>query len=303
MLSVCIPLYNYDVTALVDGVSAQIRKCDVPVELILIDDHSNDKFRSINEEICSRERYVKLEENMGRSGIRNLFLEYAEYENLLFLDCDSILASEDFIARYLEVMKGNSHEVVCGGTLYQEHNPRRNRNLRWRYGMLKESLPAEIRNLSPNSSLMTNNFMISRKTLSRIRFDERIGSYGHEDTLLGYRLGQEGITIHHMDNPVYHGDIETNRAYLKKTETGVKNLLHILDLVDHDPAFIHEVTLLHFHERLRSKGLAGVIRLLFTISGPLVKWLLVKGFFSLGLFNYYKLGILIKYYKPAGVQK
>ena len=95
MLSVCIPVYNFNVTSLVEELSKQVRNLEVQVEIIIIDDCSLEAFRQVNEKACSRETYIKLSENIGRSKIRNLFLEHAANEYLLFLDCDSVVISEN----------------------------------------------------------------------------------------------------------------------------------------------------------------------------------------------------------------
>ena len=55
----------------------------------------------------------------------------------------------------------------------------------------------------------------------KISFNERLSGYGHEDTLFGYELNKNNIQIHHIDNPVLNGHLDTNEAFLLKTEEGL----------------------------------------------------------------------------------
>ena len=297
MISICIPIYNFDVSQLIEELSLQFNKMDVPCEIILIDDHSSEKCKKLNESVCKKHTYIELDKNIGRAKIRNLFLDYANFEHLLFLDCDAVIISNDFLSKYVETILQRNDDVVCGGRVYDKKKPERNKMLRWKYGKMRESQPFEIRELSPNKSFMTNNFMINRRVLENIKFDERITEYGHEDTLFGFELKKKGINIHHIDNPVLNGDIEENAEFLKKTELGIISLIGALAYTDYNKEFINDVTILNTYERLKSKGLINFVYFVFTLFKPLLKFLFVKGYVNLRLFDFYKLGILIKAFK------
>ena len=297
MITICIPIYNFNVTALVTELSQQLKTINVPCEIILIDDCSFENFRKINEQACEGNTYIQLEKNIGRAKIRNLFLSYSNYDNLLFLDCDSLIVSSDFISKYLEIIKHEAYSVVCGGRIYDNNRPKRNKLLSWKYGIEKESQPLNIRLKSPNKSFMTNNFLVNRKIFDQIKFDERITEYGHEDTLFGFMLKKKGINITHIDNPVLNGDIEDNTDYLTKTEKGIINLIYILNYVDYDNEFIEDVAILNFYKKVSSKKLVSIINFFFIPFKPVLKFLLIKGYINLRLFDFYKLGFLIQNYK------
>jgi hypothetical protein len=297
MISICIPIYNFNVTVLVAKLSQQLKTINDPCEIILIDDCSNEYFRKINEQACEGNIYIQLEKNIGRAKIRNLFLSYSNYDNLLFLDCDSLIVSSNFISKYIDIIKQGEYYVVCGGRVYDNIRPERNKILSWKYGIEKESQPLNIRLKSPNKSFMTNNFLINRKIFEKIKFDERITEYGHEDTLFGFMLKKEGINITHIDNPVLNGDIENNKDYLTKTEKGIINLVYILNYLEYDNAFIKEVAILNFYKEISSKKLVRIINFFYISFKPLLKFLLIKGYVNLRLFDFYKLGFLIQNYK------
>ena len=297
MISICIPVYNFDVVALVEELTQQAKKLNIPYEIILIDDCSTEAYRKINKEVCEKENYITLDKNIGRAKIRNLFLNYSTYNNLLFLDCDSLIISKDFLLKYIDSIIKNNDTIICGGRVYDKQSPGRNKMLRWKYGIKKESQPLAIRQISPNKSFMTNNFLIRRKTLDEIKFDERIIDYGHEDTLFGFRLKKRGIHIKHIDNPVLNKDIENNIEYLKKTEKGIINLIYILNYVDYNNDFIQDIKILNFYKKMTSMHLTGIFNILFSLLKPLFKFLLSHDFINLQIFDIYKLGILSQNYK------
>jgi cellulose synthase/poly-beta-1,6-N-acetylglucosamine synthase-like glycosyltransferase len=297
MLSICIPVYNFDVTSLVNRLSVQIKDLDVKCCIILIDDCSSDEYKQINAGVCSQHTYIQLDNNIGRSKIRNLFLNYSESKYLLFLDCDSFIPDDGFLSTYIHYLKTKNCDVICGGRVYGTEKPELAKMLRWKYGVCKESQPFEVRRLTPNKSFMTNNFLIKREVLQAIRFDENIHDYGHEDTLFGYMLKKNNIEIKHIDNPVLNGDIEENAIYLLKTEKAIANLIYILDYVRYDNAFIQDVSLLRFNQKINKYKLTNLIYGLFVISKPLLKYLFLKGYVSLLLFDFYKSGILIRNFK------
>jgi len=292
MISICIPVYNFNITSLINELSNQVNLLNIQCEIIVIDDCS-ENFNRINKVVCEKHKhtYIELSENIGRARIRNLFLKYAKYEYLLFLDCDSLIKTTSFLSNYVEIIK-EKPSVVYGGRVYETNRPKREKRLRWKYGVLRESQPCTVRRKFPYKSFMTNNFLISKKVLEENKFDERIVKYGHEDTLFGFSLKKKGIKINHIDNPVINGDIELNREYLNKTKEGVINLINILLFTKYDKDLIDDITILKFYNKV--KKIEKIIKLSFVISKPLIVFLLTRGYISLYIFDYYKLGILIE---------
>ncbi len=294
MISVCIPVYNFDVSCLIDSLILQANKLDVAYEIVAIDDCSNPFFKAINLNSCSKVKYIELQENVGRSKIRNLFLSYVNFENLLFLDCDSYIVSPDFLENYIKEIKNKEYHVVFGGRIYPEKCPSRKQKLSWMYGSKIESKNAQTRNISPNKSFMTNNFLIKKNILGKIKFDEKLTKYGHEDTLFGFELMLNNIQIKHIENSVLNGEIETNEVYLKKTEEGIVNLILILNSIKEREKFIQNVTLLNYYAKIKAKNLLFLFKAMFFGSQAMIKILMKNGFVNLKIFNFYKLAYLIK---------
>jgi len=290
MLSVCIPVYNVNVGNLVKDLSDQVALLDVPVEIIVIDDRSNVDFNNANKTaLANKASYIALPENVGRARIRNMFLKYAQYPYLLFLDCDSAILDKQFMTNYItEIKKGE--KVICGGRVYSVTKPKREKVLHWTYGRKKESKPAAERQLKPNASFMTNNFVVERKVFEAIQLNEKIKGYGHEDTLFGYELKLKGINIKHIDNAVLHADLHTNKVFMDNAESAIRNLAEIVKTMGEDSDFTKDIALLQYYNKLKKNGLLGFVKVVFAMKRPFMRYLLCSGFASMFYLDFYKLG-------------
>ena len=137
---------------------------------------------------------------------------------------------------------------------------------------------------------MTNNFLIRTKVFEAIKFDESLVGYGHEDTLFGFELKKNNVQIVHIDNPILNGDYQENETYLHQTEKGISNLVQMLKYKNYDKNLIEDVTLLRTYYKLYT--FRKPIKIVFRLCKPVIKYFLAKGFVSLYLFDFYKLGIL-----------
>lgn len=137
---------------------------------------------------------------------------------------------------------------------------------------------------------MTHNFVIKKSILKTVGFDERLTSYGHEDTLFGFHLKKKNVQVMHIHNPILNGDLETNSSYVLSAEKANDNLIKILGFLEYDKEFIKDVSLLKIY--FKAVKFKGLIRLVFKVLKPLLKKMLVLGFVNLYLFDFYKLGIL-----------
>lgn len=302
MLSICIPIYNFDVRVLVNALAKQAKSSSETCEIILIDDKSSNQFRTINQETCKQHTYVELPENIGRSRIRNLFLEYAGYDYLLFLDCDVKIISPNFIADYIDYIKKARERlsVVCGGRVYPPTWNEKKTMLRWRYGIKRETFDIDKRKRHPWKSFLSNNFVVNRQIFRQFPFDERLSEYGHEDTLFGYTLKKNGIPIHYIDNAVLNGDVEDNALFLAKTEKGLKNLVKIAVSTNLDYGFIEDSTILRTYFALKHRNLLLAVSAFSWFAKKTIRFLLKQGYSSsLFLFDVYKLFILTAHFKNS----
>jgi len=229
MISILIPIYNWDTTTLINSLVKQGNSINVPYEIIAIDDFSNSPHDEMN---FSMNHYdfvevYRNEKNLGRSRTRNSLAEKAQYNWLLFLDADSHIDDKFLINYVKEIQKGEA-DVICGGTIYSPTPPSKSEyRLHWNYGTKREVKNAETRTELGFKSFASNNFAINSMTFATNQFDESITEYGHEDTLLGKQLEKSGARISHIDNPVKHLGLETNEVFLAKSEKAIENLVKL----------------------------------------------------------------------------
>ena len=230
MLSILIPAYNHDLTDLVKGLWNQAYVLEIPHEILIIDDNSAAGFRSRNRALTSLShvRYLQLEENVGRSRIRNMLAGKARYESLLFIDADARIMAADFLSRYIGML--GTERVICGGTAYLPDMPGDAAYvLRWYYGRKREERSARERSKDPCRAFSSFQFLATRRILEQVPFDNDLKAYGHEDTVFGLALEQHGIPVLHIDNTLVHDGLEPADEFLDKTRQGLRNLKFLVD--------------------------------------------------------------------------
>jgi GT2 family glycosyltransferase len=200
------------------------------------------------------------------------------------------ITSESFIKDYIESIDSES-KLICGGLSYSSEKPLKTFRLRWKYGHTKEVVSLENRVRNPYKSFKTVNFLIKKDVFEAIHFDESITTYGHEDTWFGYQLKKAGIQIKHINNPVLHTQLETNKQFILKTEQSIENLIRINKMAN-DSEFTKEITLLHTYGNLKKVRIVFLVAILFKITKTTIRKLLVSGFANNNLFASYKLGFL-----------
>ena len=228
MLSILIPTYNYDITKLVKEINDQLRLQNIDFEILCYDDNSTnldlvEKNKSITK--LEKTHYKILPNNIGRSAIRNLLAKEAKFSWLLFLDADVLPKDKKFIKNYINHIS-NSSQIIYGGILYQENQPKPKQLLRWIYGKKREALNYNERSKNTYLSFLTLNFMIHKSVFNQVSFNEDIPNLRHEDTLFSYELMTKNINIEHINNATYHLGIESSSVFLKKS----KESLDVLNL-------------------------------------------------------------------------
>ena len=221
MLSVLIPTYKYDVVQLVSVIHRELTNLKVSFEIICLEDGSNTQ-RNIQLLNFSHVFYERLPTNIGRSAIRNLLAHRASYNWLLFLDGDVIPANQKFIETYVANLNlGIS--IFCGGVLYKNRKDFV-KFLRYKYGKKHEVVSLKKRINATNKYFFSSNFLVAKEVFKSIQFDEKLTQYGFEDLLFSLTLQQNNISIHHINNPVFHLGIEDNLLFIKKTKEAIENL-------------------------------------------------------------------------------
>lgn len=269
MLSVLIPVYNHDVNPLVTTLDQQLTQAGISYEIILADDCSdNSEYRERNASLAqlNNVQYIQNQENMGRAKIRNRLADAAQYPYLLFIDCDATVQHQDYIQKYIEAIEKMQQEplfVINGGIAYQAEKPDSQYFLRWYYGKKREEESADKRAAHPYHHFTPFNVVITKSLFQCINFDEKLTTYGHEDTLFGCQLKEQNIPYLHIDNQLIHKGLDTNEVFLKKIRTSIDNLAKLCDNQNIHDHLLKENKLLKTYRLCRISGLRIFLRMIF----------------------------------------
>jgi glycosyltransferase involved in cell wall biosynthesis len=225
MISILIPVFNQNAVSLVKTLKEQCEALDVPYQIMVFDDLSNEATRNQNKALGHEfgVNYLELSENIGRARIRNRLARMARFKHLLFIDGDSGIVRDDYVKSYLDQIE--KAQVIYGGRIYQEKRPDDpTKILHWKYGKTREALPLKKRLMDPYLNFQSNNFMISAWLFGKLKFDEKVEGYGYEDLLFAQKIKEVNAGIMHIDNPVIHLGLEPAEEFIEKTKNAIRNL-------------------------------------------------------------------------------
>lgn len=290
MLSILIPTYNYNVYPLVLELYNQSSKLQIDFEIIVIDDGSKSELNIENENINSLPNsfFKILENNIGRSAIRNLLAKESKYENLLFLDADTIPINKDFVENYTSHINIDE-KVIYGGIIYQNDKPEKKKLLRWVYGIKREALSLKKRKKNPYICFLTLNFLIKKSIFKKVKFNESIENLRHEDTLFSYDLGKNKIKIVHIKNPVCHLGLETSLIFIKKSEEA---LIGLNNLINSQYINYKYTKISSYYVKIKTCRLKKIVAFTFRVTKPILLKQLLSNNPSLVIFDLYRLGYL-----------
>lgn len=290
MLSILIPNFNRNITDLLINLDTQAKTEGIIYEILVGDDCSNTSViqQYKQYETSDSVRVFQHRNRLGRSANRNFLAQNAKYDFLLFIDSNAELRDSHFVKNYLSAR--NLSPVLVGGIAYSEKPPINSAYLlRWKYGRSREMKSSESRNKKPSQSFISFNFFIRKEVFYKIKFDERLTEYGHEDTLFGFRLKQENVNILHLDNALMHKGLIEGTEFLHKTRKSLENLKYILQILDDDPEFIQEVKLLKTYRLVRRFMLDSVMKYFFRFSRKKLESYLTSHNPKILYFQFYKL--------------
>lgn len=223
-LSILIPVYNADVVAQV----AELRRQCMAItwlgwEIVVVDDGSPRGAADNNARIGSMLgcRIIRRGRNYGRAATRNFLARMAKNDTLLYID-SGLVAPPGFVRRYVESI--GSAKVVCG-TVDVDPEAVDRSSLRCLVELdARRRFTAARCAGRPYKNFHTTAFMIDRRVMTANPMREDIVTYGHEDTLFGKQLEENGVSIAHIDNAVLFRRFESNARYLEKTREAIGTL-------------------------------------------------------------------------------
>ena len=287
MLSILIPVKNFNCSELIMALHKQGEALGFPYEILIAEDGTDkDKLHlnAVADKLENCRRIVK-DINIGRALIRNLLASEAQHPGLVFIDCDAVVEKEDFLKTYADALKKS--KVICGGLYHANTLPDRHCTLRYRYEKEADRRrDAQTRSKAPYDRFTSFNFAIDKQLFNSILFDTSITRYGYEDVLFGKELEKRDIEILHIENRLLHSGLEENAVFLSKTELSLETLAAIEERIGNTP-------LLATVNKLKSYRLTGLFMRYWKHNRERLKKNLLGTSPSLFKFKIYKLGYYI----------
>lgn len=283
MISICIPIYNYNADKLVRDLHVQAEKLGVDYEIVLLDDVSDDAYRQISRKLSELPNivYAENEKNIGLSRMRNRLSEMAKYPYLIFVDSDAVVINPDYLKNYIECCVSG---VVCfGGCVYTKERPSKEYILRWKFGKKREE--------GVGRYYSCFNFLIDAELIRKYPFSEDLKQYGYEDNLFGATLQHAGAKISYVDNPMLHPGLDTAEKYLHKINLSISNLILIEPYLS-EIGMDKSVRLLETYNKLKRTHLTGLYRASFKLLKKMCLSNLRGDNPYLFVLDFYKLGLL-----------
>lgn len=269
MLSICIPTYNTDCSALLDILVKQIALIEETVEVLVCDDFSTDYVRK-NQEACELNGFSFFENtsNLGSISTRIKLAKKSSFNWLLFVDADMLPKTDEYVIQFTNFITFNKADIAIGGCCYA--NEIKPFNLRLRYGRNREEISAEKRQLNPYNSILFGNVLI-KKQLFNVVFDNfKVKAYG-EDIYLSSSLKSLNKKVVHLQNEAYHLGLENNREFVKKIQ---KSGEMYAKLDSNSSLNLYHIKLVRTYSLLKKYKLNNPLKLALTITSPFLKTVL-----------------------------
>ena len=172
MLSILIPIYNYNVFPLVLELKQQADKLGINYEILVQDDASqhfiNENYKTNSLTNCN---FSINSQNLGRGRNINLLCAKSKYKYVLIMEADALPESEFYLKNYIEKLS-KSTSVIFGGVKYPTISPSKEKTLRWKYGIYRETKSLDYRLKNKYDFVFTWNLLLKKDILSRNPFPE-----------------------------------------------------------------------------------------------------------------------------------
>lgn len=227
-LSVLVPFYGSDPSALLRDLDRTAANLDDAVEIVCADDGFPD--RRFAEAVAATAADIAVPctllvaaRNRGRSGIRNLLAEQARGGHVLFLDGDMTIERPAFLADYLALVRRGRTGIAFGGfdmELSADDDPAHDLHV-WS-SRRDHCLPASERRRDPAKYAYTSNLLVRRDIVLACPFSDAFRGWGWEDVDWAMRATKLA-PIEQVDNPAVHRGFSSAEVLLGKYRESVAN--------------------------------------------------------------------------------
>lgn len=219
MVSIVIPVYNSEKT---------LRRCLESVigqlftnwELILVDDGSNDKSGDICDEYAAKDQRIKVfhKKNGGVSSARNIGLEHAKGEWIVFVDADDFV-KESYLAHLLEHSQKHVDLVISYAEIHSGNK------------IQKESYPSKLVDKTNFESMFIDNDMNWHTSPWSKLYKRCIVEEHHLRFCEGMHIGEDAVFLYSYmlySNRIYISN-DTDYCYFAYNEGSLTKRVNSLD--------------------------------------------------------------------------
>ena len=233
-ISVLTPFLRDDPDALIRELDTEAAALSGQVELILMDDGTNDaaltaRLKATLDALTLPARLITLGANEGRARGRNRLTTAARGQAFLFLDSDMKPDTPHFLQNWTNLFAADAPAVAFGGfSLDQAPTDARFAVHRALSGA-SECVPAAERAKTPEKYVYTSNLLVRRDVFDAEAFDPGFTGWGWEDVEWAMRVSQRFQVIH-IDNPATHMGLDTVADLAGKFDQGAGNFARVVAL-------------------------------------------------------------------------
>ena len=217
LITVIVPIYNTS-KYLDKCINSIIKQTYENIDIILINDGSNDNSQEICEKYQKKDKRIRLinQKNKGVSKARNKGLELSKGKYISFIDADDFIEQNMLEKMYENISKTQSDVTVCGYDFYKNGKYKfiKEKN----YTLEKEKKYEGIFNFS------VCNKLYKKEILENIKFDNKKIA---EDIAFNFKVFQKINKISFiLETPLYHYRIRKESA----SNTYNENHLEVLEI-------------------------------------------------------------------------
>lgn len=234
-LSILIPCLHDNPCRLIEILAEQARRCSEGIEIIVIDDGSNDQALTdaIDKAIMALPipgTFIRLERNGGRAAARNILAQFAAGDQLLFIDADTLPDNPNFLQTYIEHPAVARSAMVIGGFSILQSPEDPQYRLHRHMSSSLDCLSVEARNQQPWKYAFGSNILVRRDVMMEHPFDARYTGWGWEDQEWAIRIAHKWH-VEHIDNSVSHLGLDDVQTLLRKYASSGENFRFMV--IDH----------------------------------------------------------------------
>ena len=244
-VSVLIPFLRDDPTELLQSLDAEAGALDRAVEVILLDDGTDDPALTARLQAQVRAmalpcRLITLKANEGRSKGRNRLADSARGGSLLFLDIDMRPDHGRFLWTWADLVARENPAVVFGGYSLLQAPTDARFSVHRSMAVKSDCVPCEVRARTPEKYVFTSNLLVRRDVFEAETFDPEFSGWGWEDVEWAMRVSRR-FDVLHIDNPATHMGLDTVEALAAKYEQSAGNFARVVarhpDIVGGYPSY------------------------------------------------------------------